>query len=381
MLQTDEKGVGEVKERLIAQFGRDPVLGISLIAALLSALFVPPSEAYLSYIDVRVLCLLASLMATVAGLGKAGMFDLLVGKLLRLVHDTRSLDAVLIGVCFFSSMFITNDVSLITFVPLTLLILSQKRRVMVLVIVLQTVAANLGSMLTPLGNPQNLYLYGRYHLSTAEFLRIMALPTVLAMLLLLILCLFFVKPEPIAPPVGEAHFRPKAMGLWGAIFCVCLLAVLHVIPYAVSLLVAFGAALLTDRSLLKKVDYSLLLTFLFFFILIGNIQNIPAVSDWISGMIAGRELSAGILLSQVISNVPAAMLLSGFTEAYEPLLLGVNIGGLGTLIASMASVISYKMYAVRQGARPGRYLALFTAINVAFLVILWISAELLCRSM
>ncbi|WP_243208576.1 SLC13 family permease [Oscillibacter hominis] len=368
-----EKCIGK---RVLDWLRRDPVLAASCAAALLSTLFVPPSRAYLSYLDLRVLCLLSSLMVTVAGLKKAGAFAFLMGRILKVVHNTRTLSAALIGVCFFTSMLVTNDVALITFVPLTILMLAQRQRLMAFVIVLQTVAANLGSMLTPLGNPQNLYLYGRFNLSAGRFLSIMALPTAIS-LLLLCLALLWIRPEAVVAPVEAMPACPKAVLPWAGLFCVCLLAVLHVLPYGLALAVVVLAAAVLDRPILRSVDYSLLLTFAFFFLLIGNIKSIPAVSQGLSTLLNGRELTAGILLSQVISNVPAAMLLAGFTENYEPLLLGVNIGGLGTLIASMASVISYKLYAAQESARPGRYLALFTGINLLFLGVLWAAAALL----
>jgi len=352
------------------------VLAASCAAALLSAFFVPPSRAYLSYLDLRVLCLLASLMVAVAGLKKTGAFDFLMDHLLKAVRSTRTLSAALIGVCFFTSMLVTNDVALITFVPLAILMLAQRQRLMAFVIVLQTVAANLGSMLTPLGNPQNLYLYGRFNLSAGQFMSIMAMPTAVS-LLLLCLALLWIRPETISPPAEKKTGCAKKALPWAVLFCVCLLAVLRVLPYGLVLAIAVLTAALLDRSVLRGVDYSLLLTFVFFFLLIGNIKSIPAVSQGLSAMLAGRELTAGILMSQVISNVPAAMLLARFTEDYEPLLLGVNIGGLGTLIASMASVISYKLYAAQENARPGRYLALFTGINLLFLGVLWVAAALL----
>jgi Na+/H+ antiporter NhaD/arsenite permease-like protein len=357
----------------------DPVLFAALAAAVVSALFVPPSKNYLGYLDLRVLCLLLALMLVVAGLQKAGVFGFVIERSLKLVHNTRTLAAVLIGVCFFSSMLITNDVALITFVPLGMMMLiqAQKQKLLIPVIILQTVAANLGSMLTPLGNPQNLYLYSLANMTVWQFLRIMAVPTAISFLMLSASVLFF-KPE-LIKPLKESPAEPVTLTKivpWIILFTACLLAVLHILPYGIALAAVIAGVLIMDRTLLLRADYGLLLTFIFLFIFIGNIRSIPAVSSALSALISGRELPAGILLSQIISNVPAAMLLSKFTAGYPALLIGVNFGGLGTLIASMASVISYKLYAAAPGARKGKYLGVFTAVNVLFLGILWIAEAL-----
>lgn len=311
-----------VKHQILLKLKKDPVLAVSLVLAVVSAFLVRPSAAYLGYIDWRVLALLAALMLAVAALGQAGLFDAVTAALLRRMRDTRRLAAVLVGVCFFAAMLMTNDVALITFVPLTLMLTAQTgtERFNIPIIALQTVAANLGSATTPLGNPQNLYLYSLSGMGLGEFLRLMAPVTGLSLVLLS---------------------------------------------------AAVLAALLADRRLLRRVDYSLLLTFLFFFVFVGNMKALPTVSEALSGLVAGREMTVGILLSQVISNVPAAMLLSGFTADYPALLLGVNLGGLGTLIASMASLISYKLYAAADGARTGKYMLFFTAVNVVLLAVLW----------
>lgn len=352
----------------------DPVLSAALILALISSFIVPPSAAYLGYIDFHVLALLFSLMLVVAGLQKSGAFTLLTDQLLKYVHSKRALAAVLVGVCFFTSMLITNDVALITFVPLSIMLLGREEdeKLLILVIVLQTIAANLGSGLTPLGNPQNLYLYSLSGMEIGEFLSVMFLPTLLAGIMLtgVILSIRAAKME---RPATEGEDTPvKVSGFlpWLILFTVCLLSVLHILHYVYMLAIVFLAVCFLDRSLLKKADYGLLLTFIGFFIFIGNVKNIPAVSEMLSSLVAGRELGVGIVLSQVISNVPAAMLLSGFTTNYSELLLGVNLGGLGTLIASMASMISYKIYAASPGAKAGKYFAVFTGLNVAFLVVL-----------
>ena len=355
---------------MLSVLRRDPVLWISALAAAVSAFLVPPSAAVLASVDFRVLSLLFSLMLVVAGLRATGFFDRLVRLLLRFARNTRSLAAILTGACFFCSMFLTNDVSLITFVPLAILLLEKTghRGLRIPVVVLQTVAANLGSMLTPMGNPQNLYLYSLSGMSAADFLRVMAPAWGVSLLLTAAALFLMVRPYPVSAPKEI----PPCRGAWKwlLLFAVCLLAVLRVIHDAAALAAVIAAAVLTDRKLLRRVDYSLLLTFVFLFLFIGNLKQAPAVSAVISRFVSGREFAAGILLSQVISNVPAAMLLSGFTRNYVPLLLGVNIGGLGTLIASMASLISWKLYAAAEDSRPAAYFGVFTAVNAAFLAVL-----------
>ncbi|MDD3393135.1 MAG: SLC13 family permease [Anaerotignum sp.] len=365
-------------KKRISGFLCDPVLLAAFVAAVISAQFVPPSKQYLGYLDLHVLSLLLSMMLVVAGLQKVGVFAVIIEHLLKFVHNTRMLALVLVGVCFFCSMLITNDVALITFVPLAIISLTQteKQKRLIPVIILQTVAANLGSMLTPLGNPQNLYLYSISNMSIWKFLKTMAMPTAISLLMLLA-AIFFIKPEhiqhiaqPQTEPIKKEKLVPRSV-----LFMVCLLAVLRVIPYGIALLTVIASVIILDKKILVCVDYGLLLTFIFLFVFIGNIKNISVVSETLSALVGGRELTVGILLSQVISNVPAAMLLSKFTEDYSTLLVGVNLGGLGTLIASMASVISYKLYACVSGAQTGKYLAVFTAINLVFLIGLWTIAK------
>lgn len=367
--------------RIGAFLRHDPVLAAALGLAIVSAFIVPPSVEYFGYIDFHVLVLLFSLMLVVAGLQKSGAFTLLTDKLLQHVKSTRSLAAVLVGVCFFTSMLITNDVALITFVPLAVMLLGNEKneKLLMLVVVLQTIAANLGSGLTPLGNPQNLYLYSLSGMALGEFLMVMLLPTLLSAGLLTI-SLLMIRPREIERgTVNDTKTDIKISKIvpWLLLFGLCMLAVLHLIHYFVMFAVVTIAVIFIDRSLLRKADYALLLTFIGFFIFIGNIKSIPAISEMLSTLVSGRELGVGVLLSQVISNVPAAMLLSGFTTDYSALLVGVNLGGLGTLIASMASMISYKIYAAAPGAKAGKYFKLFTVMNIAFLAILLITILLI----
>ena len=369
--------------RIIAFFKKETVLCIAAVLAAGSMYFVPPDRGYLEYPDYRVLALLFGLMLVVAGLQGIGLFRYLGSRFLERIRDTRQLGFLLMALCFFGSMFITNDVALITFVPfavMTLEMAGQSKR-LIHVVVLQTIAANLGSMLTPIGNPQNLYLYTRFELSIGDFLKYM-LPLALLSLVLLTAAVALPGREALTVARSERAHAPdrKKLAVYILLFLVCLACVLRLLTWPVMLTVLVLAVLFTDRELFGKVDYFLLLTFLCFFLFIGNAGRIPAVSAILWELIEGRELPVGAALSQVISNVPAAILLSGFTDSVRALLYGVNIGGLGTLIASLASVISYRLCGNSQGAGKGAYLKAFTLYNVAFLAVLYAAAALLLRN-
>lgn len=346
------------------------VLIISFVLAAASAFIVPPNADYIGYIDLRTLALLLCLMAVMAGLNTLGIFRILASKLLSLAGSTRSLSLWLCLLCFFSSMIITNDVALITFVPFSIvaLRLSEQEKLLIPVITLETVAANLGSMLTPVGNPQNLYLFSAFNMTISDFFATV-LPYALLSLVLIIASAFFIKKEKIsvASDDEKEKINYKFCSVYAVLFAISILTVFRVIPYGITLAVSVIAILLFDRKALAKVDYSLLLTFIFLFIFIGNLKNIAPVSDFLSRIVNGNEVTVGIAASQIFSNVPAAILLSGFTDNIKNLLIGVNLGGLGTLIASMASLISFKLIA-KEKISSGKYILVFTAVNIVFLV-------------
>lgn len=365
--------------RVLTFFKQDVVLCVALALAAGSMLLVPPGPAYRDYVDVRTLAILFCLMCVMAGLQKLGVFARLAHGLLSRVKSGLGVILTLVLLCFFSSMVITNDVALITFVPFAFTVLDllgreQRQRLLLWVVVLQTIAANLGSMLTPIGNPQNLYLYGKAGLSLGAFVALMLPYTLLALALLAVGCLALGQGCPPVPKGEEAPERPPIpaglLWLYLALFALSLLAVGRILPWQGVLAVTALAVLLVDRRVLGRVDYALLLTFVGFFIFIGNLGQLPAFRDFLRGIIAGRETFTAIVASQVISNVPAALLLSGFTENIPALIIGVNLGGLGTLIASMASLISYKQIAKDPGVPKGRYIARFTAANLGFLAAL-----------
>ena len=361
----------------LVQFLRSQtVLVVSAVLALVSCFLVPPSLSYVSYVDWRVLGLLFSLMAVVAGLRTAGTFRVLTEFLLRKVSSMRVIALLLVLLCFGFSMFLTNDVTLITLVPFTLLVFRQmtgSEKALVHTLVLETLAANLGSMLTPIGNPQNLYLYSQYDLSLGVFFRTMAPYTALSLVLLVVLTLVLVPGGAASLSEGSTFhsFHRKTFFVYAALFLLCLLSVARVLDWRVLLVAVLAVVVIENYRLLRMVDYSLLLTFVFFFVFIGNVGSLPDVREFLENAVRGREVETGILASQVISNVPAALLLSKFTTDGTGLLVGVNLGGLGTLIASMASLITYRLYAATDRAMKGRYFGEFTLWNVVFLAALY----------
>lgn len=371
-------GLKNISNRIWHFIKNETVLSVAVILAVISSFFITPDIEYLNYIDFRTLGLLFCLMTVMAGLQKTGVFGFMAENLLKRIHSTKSLIFILIMLCFFFSMLITNDVALITFVPFTLTVLDMlggdvKDKTIIPVVAMQTVAANLGSMLTPIGNPQNLYLHGISGLGVGEFMLLMLPYTVISFALLSAWALLRKGKGDVKISFNEKT-RIKKKGkvvIYSTLFCVCLITVAHALDYRVMLLVVIATTAAADYRIFARVDYTLLLTFIAFFVFIGNMGRIPMFSNYINKIINGRECITGILSSQLISNVPAALLLSGFTDNIRPLIVGVNIGGLGTLIASMASLISFKYIGRENKSLRGRYLFYFTVVNVVFLAVLF----------
>ncbi len=354
----------------------ETVLTVAAVLAVISAFFVKPDLKYIEYIDFRTLSLLFCLMTVMAGLHKTGVFDLMAKKMLKRVRGIRGLIFILIMLCFFSSMFITNDVALITFVPFTFTVFTmlddEYSYLTVTVVSMQTIAANLGSMLTPIGNPQNLYLQSISGLGIDDFLGLM-LPYVAAAFIMLGLWTLCHKNQgsikiklDSAKELGEK----KKIAIFVIAFLICLFTVGRFVDYRVTLLAVIILVCLADRGIILKIDYALLATFVAFFIFIGNMGRISLFSNFLESVISGRECITAILSSQIISNVPAALLLSGFTDNFKPLIIGVNLGGLGTLIASMASLISFKFIGHKRKSLRGKYIIYFTISNIIFLAVL-----------
>ena len=350
---------------------KETVLCISAILAILSMFVVKPSLEYFSYIDFHTIILLFCLMAVMAGLRKCGFFSTLADKMLVKTKNTKQVALILVMLCFFSAMLITNDVALITFVPFTLEVLkkAQRQKDIVFVVVMQTIAANLGSMLTPIGNPQNLYLYSLSGMSLFDFIKLM-LPYTVASLIMLLICTMFIKSVNITYEAEKVDFDKKHTSIYLVLFAVCLMTVAGFVPHLYALTISVIVIVIINKETFYDVDYSLLLTFIFFFIFIGNMGNIPAFRNAVSSLLQSREIAVSVISSQVISNVPAAVLLSGFTKNISDLIIGTNLGGLGTLIASMASLISYKFFVAEFTEERKKYFLQFTLWNIIYLALL-----------
>ena len=366
--------------KVLTFFKREAVFTVSLAAALMSLLLVPFDLSRMTAgIDVGTLCLLFALMTTVAGFRRCGVFDRLSAALRHRVHSLRALAFLLMSVCFFLSMVITNDVALLTFVPFTLLLMTgASAGEIIWVVTLETMAANLGSMATPIGNPQNLYLYVSCGMSFADFLETL-LPFVAVSYAALAAGTLLLPKRALTAPVSAATSAEAAparvlLPLCCALLIVCLLAVFKVYPAWVAAAVVLAAIVLAQPALLRRVDWTLLATFVCFFVFVSNVKALPAVSEWLQAVLAGREVLVSAACSQIISNVPATLLLAPFAADVRGLMLGVDLGGLGTLVASLASLISFKLYSRSEGAQTGRFLGVFTAANFALLGVLLLMA-------
>ena len=343
-----------------------------MLAAIITCFFVPPDKAYLAYFDVKTLTCLFCVLAVVCALKNINFFYMLAKKLIQVFRNTRVCILALVYITFIGSMLIANDMALLTFLPLGTYVIvnTGKGKYMAFTFIMQNIAANLGGMLTPFGNPQNLYLYTKFQIPTMEFMGIMAVPFALAVALITLCCILFVKSEPFELQ-NEKLTLPKGRSIvYLLLFLLAIAIVFRGIPYWIGLIVIPGVLLFMDRKALKMVDYPLLLTFVFFFIFSGNMARIEAVRNLFSFLLEKNTLLVSILSCQVISNVPSAILLSQFTDNYKHLLLGVNIGGVGTLIASLASLITFREYSKQNKGKTGHYILLFSAFNFAFLIIL-----------
>lgn len=368
-------------QNIVAIIKNESLLIIAAILALISMFFASSDVKYSEHVDLKVIVLLFCLMACVAGLNESGVFQSLFSKLTSKTISVRKLSLMLILVCFFSSMVITNDITLITFVPLTMLFLKciDSKRV-IFIIVMETIAANLGSMITPMGNPHNIFIYSYYDMSLETFLSTI-FPFAVLSFILIIVTVFLLKDYKINASIMYTDKHPDKLKTvkYLILFVIAILAVVNVLDYIVCLLLILIVLLLSDRQVFKKIDYSLLLTFVFFFIFSANIGSIDEINNYIVQTIEGREIATSILLSQVISNVPTAVMLAPFTSDGAGLLIGTNLGGLGTPIASLASLISYRIYTTLRREEKINYLKTFFAVNISFLVILVIFAAIILR--
>lgn len=348
------------------------VMLIALAAALITIPFVPVDREYIGYFDFKTLTCLFCVLAVVCALKNIGFFRFLAHSIVKRFGNIRRSIIALVYITFIGSMLIANDMALITFLPLGYFVLSttDKREYMAFTFIMQNIAANLGGMLTPFGNPQNLYLYTKYNIPTLEFMGIMAPPFLISVSLITVCCFIFVKPQKVT--VGDAQFNPpvKRTVLYLLLFALAIAIVFRGIPYIIGLILIPAVLIFADRKALKAVDYPLLLTFVFFFIFAGNMARIDVIRDFFSSLMEKSTLIFSVISCQVISNVPSAILLSQFTENYRELLLGVNIGGVGTLISSLASLITLREYMALNPGKTLSYVVKFTLFNFFFLIVL-----------
>ena len=348
------------------------VMCIAFVVAVITSVIVPVDRQYIGYFDFKTLTCLFCVLAVVCALKNIKFFYILADKIVRVFKNAKMCVLALVYITFIGSMLIANDMALLTFLPLGYFVLTavRKRKYMAFTFIMQNIAANLGGMLTPFGNPQNLYLYSKYNIPNLEFISIMALPFLFSIIIITVCCLIFVKSEPLKLKDEAMLLNKKRTALYLTLFALSIVIVFRVIPYWVGLIIIPPVLLVFDRKALKSVDYGLLFTFVFFFIFAGNMARIDIVRDLFSSLLNKNTLLVSIASCQFISNVPSAILLSQFTENYKDLLVGVNIGGVGTLISSLASLITFREYVKHNPGKTRYYIAIFSAFNFAFLIIL-----------
>jgi Na+/H+ antiporter NhaD and related arsenite permeases len=357
---------------LIGFIKKNAVMVIALIAAIVTACIVGIDEKYVDYFDYKTLTCLFCVLAVVCALKNINFFYILARKVVQMFKNARTSILALVYITFIGSMLIANDMALLTFLPLGFFVLTttHKEKYMAFTFIMQNIAANLGGMLTPFGNPQNLFLYTKFEIPNLEFMSIMAPPFLLSVTLITLCCLVFVKREPL-----HLDDEPIRLPVWRTVvylllFALAIVIVFRGIPYWIGLIVIPIALLILDRKALLMVDYPLLLTFVFFFIFSNNMSRIEVIRNFLSGLMQRNTLVYSTLSCQCISNVPSAILLSQFTNNYPDLLVGVNIGGVGTLIASLASLITFREYVKNNPGKTGSYIAKFSLFNFSFLIIL-----------
>lgn len=359
-------------DKIAAFIKKNAVMCIAFLAAVVTSFIIPVDKEYIGYFDFKTLTCLFCVLAVVCALKNINFFYMLARKVVQLFKNARMSVLALVYITFIGSMLIANDMALLTFLPLGYLVLTttKKEKYMAFTFIMQNIAANLGGMLTPFGNPQNLFLYTKFEIPNLEFMKIMAPPFVLSVVIITISCLIFVKPEPLSISDEKISLEPKRTVLYLVLFALSIIIVFRAIPYQVGLAVIPVVLLFADRKALKMVDYGLLFTFVFFFIFAGNMARIDAVKELFSFLLDKNTLLFSVASCQVISNVPSAILLSQFTANYQDLLVGVNIGGVGTLISSLASLITFREYVKNNPGKTGYYILMFSLFNFAFLIIL-----------
>lgn len=358
--------------RITAFVKKNAVMCIALLAAIITSFIIPVDEEYLGYFDYKTLTCLFCVLAVVCALKNIQFFYMLARRVVQLFKNARMSVLALVYITFIGSMLIANDMALLTFLPLGYLVLTTtgKEKYMAFTFIMQNIAANLGGMLTPFGNPQNLYLYTKFNIPNMEFMSIMLLPFVISIVIITLCCIIFVKPEKLELEDVKLRLNPMRTFIYMILFALSIIIVFRVIPYWIGLVIIPVVLLFMDRKALKMVDYPLLFTFVFFFIFSGNMARIDVVRNVFSYLLDKSTLLFSVISCQFISNVPSAILLSQFTSNYPDLLVGVNIGGVGTLIASLASLITFREYVKNNPGKTMYYIGMFSAFNFSFLILL-----------
>lgn len=380
LTHSEKVGGYSISKRIADFFKNNVVLAVAFAAAVLTSFIVPPDDEYIGYFDFKTLTCLFCTLAVICALKDISFFTIIARRIVAMTGGIRKAIIAIVVITFVGSMLIANDMALLTFLPLGyyVLVSSGQQKYMIFTFVMQNIGANLGGMLTPFGNPQNLYLYNKFNIPSGEFMMIMAPPFIAAIALIMICCFIFVREEKITVRNDDGARLPHGRTiLYLALFAFSLIVVFRAVPYYWGLIIIPAVLLVADRKALRSVDYCLLLTFVCFFIFSGNMARIGAVNSFVSSLLEKDPLLVSVLSCQVISNVPSAILLSGFTDNYRALLYGVNVGGTGTLIASLASLITFRQYCAAVPGGAKKYLVRFTCFNVAFLVIITVFCELI----
>lgn len=366
------------KDKVINFIKREVVLSVAIVLTIVTCFFVPVDKEYLTYFDYNTLICLFCMLAVVAGLKSTNIFELISRKMIGLFHTRRGVIYSLVFGTFFFDMIVANDMSLITFLPLTYIVLHSTKndKYLAFTFIMQTIAANMGGMITPYGNPQNLYLYSYYNIPTNEFFSILLIQSITVAALLWICCSFISNEKLTLRKKSKIIIAKNKLYLYVILFIIVILTIFRIVPYILALLIVIITILLADRKRFKDVDYALLATFCVFFIFSGNISRIPAIKEFIASIVTKNTLLAGIISCQFISNVPTAIFLSKFTTNYTDLLISVNIGSLGILISSLASLITLKEFLKHQPKNFWKYLGMFTLFNTMFLIVLLIITRL-----
>ena len=359
--------IGEIK----SFFKKNTVLSVAIIGAVITSILVPPDKEYVRYFDYKTLTCLFCTLAVVCALKNINFFYILARRVVASFKTTRFSVLALVYITFIGSMLIANDMALLTFLPLGYFVLTTtgKQSLMAYVFILQNIAANLGGMLTPFGNPQNLYIYTKYNVDNVEFVKVMLPPFILSIFIITVCCLC-IKSEKLTIKQEDVHIDRRKAGIYFLLFALSIAIIFRAVPYAIGLVVIPVALFFMDKKALKMVDYPLLFTFVSFFIFSGNLSRIDFIRNFFSDLLGKSTLLTSVFSCQVISNVPSAILLSQFTDNYRELLLGVNIGGVGTLIASLASLITFREYVKNNPGKSLYYIKLFSALNFGFLIVL-----------